>query len=141
MTTELQTVSPVVATVETAPMVWSAKGKGGDVLVKQAFCATSQAFAPKAARLADGQAKDLAQLMSGTYRPVLRSIDAKMTDKEKVYLWGKNVSVSREKPTKDEMVPFADAVIGLWAAKKGERAAMAAMLRQYVDAVTASTKS
>jgi hypothetical protein len=90
------------------------------------------------ARVADAQAKDLAQLLSGTYRPVLRSIDAKMTDKEKVKLWEKNVSVSREKPCKAEMVPFADAVIAMWATAKGEKAALVATLRAYVEAATAS---
>lgn len=127
-----------VTCVETAPMAWAVTTKGGDVVRKTAHCATSQVFVPKAVRLAAGQSSDLTQLINGTFRPMLRSIDAKMTDKEKVKLWEMNVSVSREKPSKNDMVPFATAVVKMWATAKGEKAAIVSVLRQYVDSVTGS---
>lgn len=131
-TTEVAVVNADVS----APIVWSVQKKGGDVVVKQAHCATSQVFAPKAARLAAGQAKDLAQLLSGCYRPVLQSIEAKMSDREMVKLFKAGVSVSHAKPSKTEMVPFASTVAAMWANAKGEKLAMASMLAEYVKTVT-----
>lgn len=135
METTLQTIAPVA---ELAPLAWAVTNKSGDVTRRTAYCATSQVFAPKAARLADGQARDLAQLLSGCYRPVLKSVSDKMTAKEKLALYDAGVNVNRDKPTKGEMVPFADAVVQLWGDKKGEKLAIAAMLKEYITTVTAS---
>lgn len=133
MANELATVS-----IEFAPVKWTAKTAKGDV-VRTAYCATSEAFAPKAARLAAAQQKDLAQLMNGQYRPVLAAVSSKMNDREKVKLFEAGISVSREKPTKTEMVPFCDAVCKLWAPAKGEKAAIAAMLKLFAEQATEST--
>lgn len=136
-TTTTNEVAVVNADVS-APIVWSVQKKGGDVVVKQAHCATSQVFAPKAARLAAGRAKDLAQLLSGCYRPVLQSVSEKMTDREKVKMFEAGVSVSRDKPSKTDMVPFASTVAAMWANAKGEKLAIASMLAEYVKTVTES---
>lgn len=137
-TTQTSTALAIIPEAAVTALKWSVTTKGGDTLVKQAHCATSQAFAPKAARLAAGQEKDLAQLLSGCYRPVLASVSAKLTSKQKDAFWEAGVNVTHEKPTKSEMVPFATAVAKLWAGGNGEKAAMAAMLQTYVDAVTVS---
>ena len=137
-TTQTSTALAIIPEVAVTALKWSVTTKGGDTLVKQSHCATSQAFAPKAARLAAGQEKDLAQLLSGCYRPVLASVSAKLTGKDIKSLFNMGVSVSQSAPSKTDMVPFATAIIQLWAGAKGEKAAMAAMLQMYVDAVTVS---
>lgn len=135
---ETTTTEVAVVAEALAPIQWNVQKKGGDVVIKQAHCATSQAFAPKAARLAAGQAKDLAQLLAGTYRPVLRSVSEKMTDREKVKMFEAGVSVSREKPSKTDMVPFASTVAAMWANAKGEKLAISTVLAEYVRTVTKS---
>ena len=132
MTNELATMS-----TEFAPVKWTAKTTKGEV-TRTAYCATAEVFAPKAARLAAAQQKDLNQLMNGQYRPVLAAVNAKMNDKEKLKLWEAGVAVNGNKPTKDAMVPFCDAVCKLWAPAKGEKAAIAAMLKLFAESATKS---
>lgn len=132
MSNDLTTQSSVS---EFSPVKWTAKTSKGEV-VKQAYCETSAAFAPKTVRVAEAQQRDLQSLLNGRYVNVLRAVASKMSDKEKVRLFEAGVSVNRDKPTKADMVPFADAVVQMWAPAKGEKAAIAAMLKVFTETVT-----
>lgn len=138
MSTTLTTPAIATSTEDStnSPVMWSKTTKGGDVIVRKAHCATSQVFAPKAARLVAAQEKDVFNLLNGGYRAVLASVADKITAKEKVSLFEAGVTVNQNAPSKKDMVPFADHVGKLWLNAKGEKKALGETLRRFAELAT-----
>lgn len=111
-----------------APVVYTTKsGKS-----KVAHNEISQALMPAAIRKAQASSQALESLKRGVYRPTLAAIAALMTKGDIKSLKSFGVMPS-DNPTKKEVVHFLKCIALNWAEAKGEKAAQAALCKEFVE--------
>ena len=109
-----------------APIVWA--NKAGTKY--SAHTATAQVFAPRGARLTEAQARDLAALANGQYRPFLQDVANTLTksDVKALTRFGYDLAATN----KAQAVRLLSAVASLWAGSKGKKAALCATMGQWL---------
>jgi len=108
--------------------------------VKTAHNEVSAAFAPAVVRKQAAHAAALKQLQNGQYKPTLAAIAALMTKGDVKTLQGFGVMPSAN-PTKKEVCHFLSCVQKNWVNAKGEKAAQAALIKEFLEWVDAKEKT
>ncbi len=98
---------------------------------KTAHNEISQALMPAAIRKAQASSQALESLKRGVYRPTLAAIAGLMTKGDIKSLKSFGVMPS-DNPTKKEVVHFLNCIATNWSEAKGEKAAQAALCREFV---------
>ena len=108
--------------------------------IKTAHNEVSAAFAPAKVRKQEAHSASLNQLKTGIYRPTLAATAVLMTkgDKSAIKAVGYDLS---ENPSKASVVAFVRCLSNLWDNAKGERAAQAALLKEFVEWVDVKEKA
>ena len=98
------------------------------------------AFAPAGVRKKSAHETALAALQRGSYKPTLAATAALMTKGDKTAIKAVGYDLA-ENPSKASVVAFVRCLANLWANAKGERAAQAALLKEFVEWVDAKEKA
>ena len=107
---------------------------------KTAHNEVSAAFAPAVVRKQAAHAAALKQLQGGCYKPTLAAIAALMSKGDIKSLTGFGVMPSGA-PTKKEVCHFLSCVQKNWVDAKGEKAAQAALIKDFLTWVDAKEKA
>lgn len=98
------------------------------------------AFAPAKVRKDAAHAAALLQLQRGIYRPTLAAVATLMTKGDKLAIKAIGYDLT-ENPSKAAVVAFIRALVNIWGTAKGERAAQAALLKEFIEWVDAKEKA
>ena len=107
---------------------------------KTAFNEVAGAFAPATVRKQAAAAAALTQLQRGIYRPTLAAVAALLTKGDVKSLTSLGYGCG-DNPDKKEVVAFLEAIAKLWKDAKGEKAAQAAVVKEFLGWVGEKDKA